>query len=142
MINKLNEAAKIAEKVGDAAQKAAPVIQTIISSLETIFETLGKSWDKISQVAPSANVNKVQKDFLNKEGLVTIAKENRVPDANEVCVMKKDDEDGKGYIVYIAYAKDRELLPMEQNKYVIIMCEGLSRDLLSLFSDKQLIILK
>ena len=79
-------------------------------------------------------------DIISKDKLVEIARECIVPNCNEVAAMKKN---GKGYecIIYLAYSKNKELLPQEQNFYVIINAKEASRSIDELFGKSELIIL-
>ena len=79
-------------------------------------------------------------DIISKDKLVEIARECMVPNCNEVAAMKKN---GKGYecIIYLAYSKDKELLPQEKNFYVIINAKESSKSVDELFGKTELIIL-
>lgn len=79
-------------------------------------------------------------DIVSKDKLVEIARECIVPNCNEVAAMKKN---GKGYecTIYLAYSKDKELLPQEKNFYVIINAKELSKSVDELFGKNELIIL-
>jgi len=79
-------------------------------------------------------------DVISKDKLVEIARECMVPNCNEVAAMKKN---GKGYecIIYLAYSKDKELLPQEKNFYVIINAKESSKSVDELFGKTELIIL-
>lgn len=82
----------------------------------------------------------LQEALLNKERLIVIAKEHIVIGATEVVAYKTSKSDS--FIVYLAYSKDKELLPVEKNRYVIIKAEALSGDVNALFGENKLIILK
>jgi len=79
-------------------------------------------------------------DVITKEKLVEIARECIVPNCNEVVAMKKN---GRGYerIIYLAYSKNKELLPQEKNFYVIINAKETSKSVDDLFGKYELIIL-
>ena len=68
------------------------------------------------------------------------AKKNIVSGATEVVAYKTSKADS--FIIYLAYSKEKELLPVEQNRYVIIKAEAVSGDINSLFGENKLIILK
>lgn len=44
--------------------------------------------------------------------------------------------------VNLAYGKDQELLEKDKNRFIILKVEALSADLLSMFEESELIILK
>lgn len=54
--------------------------------------------------------------------------------------MKTKQEDG--YFIYLAYSKDRKLLPVANNKYLIIKAQALAKEVEDLFAESELIILK
>ena len=45
-------------------------------------------------------------------------------------------------IVYLAYVKDRDLLPVEDNHYVVIKATALTPEVINLFEENKLVILK
>lgn len=69
-----------------------------------------------------------------------MAKENIVDGSNEVYVWKKTYE--SDMYVNLAYGKDQELLEKDKNRFIILKVEALSADLLSMFEESELIILK
>ena len=79
-------------------------------------------------------------EFLNSKTLLEIAKKYIVKGSNEVYVMRKQEK--KCIFVYLAYGKDKTILEKEQNKYVVIKAEGVSADILGMFDNKELVILK
>ena len=110
----------------DFKKEMIPVMKDLISS----FKDGDKKTDTII----------IQESLLNKEKLIEIAKKHIVFNATEVVAYKTSKSDS--FIVYLAYSKNKELLPIEQNRYVIIKAEALSGDINSLFGDNKLIILK
>lgn len=86
-----------------------------------------------------ANILPLNVQFLTKDKLVQTLKENTVPGSNEVAALLRKDK-SKIYL-YTAYLKDRELIPVEKNKYIIFISDAIARDLESLFDGKDLIVL-
>lgn len=80
-------------------------------------------------------------EFLTKDELVAIVKENIVPGSNGNIVYKKMFKDGTISIL-ISYLKDNAFLPVEKNVNVNINAEGISRDVKEMFGNKDIIILK
>ena len=76
---------------------------------------------------------------LTIEQLVNIAKKYMVSDANEIVVIKKQESDAT--ILYLSYAKDRELIERGKNKYIIIKATELANEVSELFTESDLIIL-
>lgn len=110
----------------DLKKEMVPIIKNLIES----FKNEKKKTDTIM----------VRESLLNREKLIEIAKKHIVVGATEVVAYKTSKSDS--FIVYLAYSKNKELLPVEQNRYVIIKAEALSGDINSLFGDNKLIILK
>lgn len=79
-------------------------------------------------------------ELLDMARLVGFAKEHIVKNSNEIVVMRVK-EDACCYI-YLAYSRDRELLPSDSNRYLIIKARALSPEVDNLFKDSELIILK
>lgn len=79
-------------------------------------------------------------EFLNSKKLIELAKKYIVAGSNEVYVMKRQEKDAVK--VFLAYGKDKTPLQKEQNKYVIIKAEGLSADILGMFEQSEVVILK
>ena len=86
------------------------------------------------------NVDFREVELLNSSKLITLAKENIVDGANEVYVWKKAYK--SGVYINLAYGKDQELLEKDKNKFIILKVEALSADLLSMFEESELVILK
>lgn len=86
-----------------------------------------------------ANILPLDVQFLTKDKLVQTLKENIVPDSNEVAALLRKDKN-KIYL-YTAYLKDRELIPVDKNKYIIFISDAIARDLESLFDGTDLIVL-
>lgn len=77
---------------------------------------------------------------LDMPTLVNFAKKYIVAKSNEIVAMKVKQDDC--YFIYLAYSKDRQLLPPAENKYVIIKAESLDKEVLDLFAESELVILK
>lgn len=110
----------------DLKKEMIPVVKSFVDS----FKDEKKKTDTIM----------VQETLLNKERLITIAKEHITVGATEVVAYKTSKLDS--FIIYLAYSKNKELLPVEQNRYVIIKAEALSGDVNAIFGENKLIILK
>lgn len=135
-----------------AKEKGKPIAKEMVSvimsegksTLEGIKQDTQSLWSEfkkeLREMDIPANIVTVDVEFLNSKRLLEIAKENIVPVANEVYAIKKQKSDA--VFVYLAYGKDKEPFSKEQNKYVIIKAEGLSADVLGLFSESELVILK
>ena len=101
-----------------------PILQELIKNFmnETEFDIFGE-----------------EVTSLTIEQLVNIAKKYMVSDANEIVVIKKQESDAT--ILYLSYAKDRELIERGKNKYIIIKATELTKEVSELFTESDLIIL-
>jgi hypothetical protein len=117
------------------------VIEELKKKLEEVWQMLISSYNENSKESMS-NVHKIvkEKDLLKKDDLVEAARENIVSGSDGVCAMLKKT-DSKVF-VFLAYLKDKELLPSDTNTYVILKAEAIARDVEVLFSNNELIILK
>ena len=79
-------------------------------------------------------------DMLDMPTLVAFAKKYKVSDSNEIVAMKVKQQDG--YFIYLTYSRDRQLLPIADNKYIIIKAQSLVKEVEDLFTESELIILK
>ena len=79
-------------------------------------------------------------DLLDLATLVGFAKEHIVKNSNEIVVMRMKEE-ACSYI-YLGYSRDRELLPSDSNRYLIIKAKALTPEVEDLFKESELIILK
>lgn len=79
-------------------------------------------------------------ELLKAQNLVEIVKSNIVKDSSEAYVWKIQEKDAT--YVHVAYGKDRELMDKDNNKFVLIKALALSTDVLNLFEESELVILK
>lgn len=81
-----------------------------------------------------------EEELLDSQKLLEYAKQYKVEGANEVYVWKIKKADA--LYIYLAYGKDKELIKKEQNKFLIIKVEALKTDVINLFNESELVILK
>ena len=96
--------------------------------------------DFIKSLKQVENVEYKEEEMFNSSKLIKLAKENIVTGSNEVYVWKKTYK--SDMYVNLAYGKDQELLEKDKNRFIILKVEALSADLLSMFEESELIILK
>jgi hypothetical protein len=122
-------------------------IETALKSINTIAEFVskisnilgGKETPASTSNTEAVTTRQYTTEFLKKDQLLTIIKENLVPGANQSCVMKSANE--THLLIYVAFAKDRNLLPTTENVYICITCEAISRELENMFNKDNLIII-
>lgn len=122
-------------------------IETTLKSINTIAEFVskisnilgGKETPASTSNTEAVTTRQYTTEFLKKDQLLTIIKENLVPGANQSCVMKSANE--THLLIYVAFAKDRNLLPTTENVYICITCEAISRELENMFNKDNLIII-
>ena len=125
-------------------EEVVPVV--IEESKKAIGEIAENTKEQVNEFIEELNTEKeVDVDFreielLNSSKLITLAKENIVDGANEVYVWKKAYK--SGMYINLAYGKDQELLEKDKNKFIILKAEALSADLLNMFEESELVILK
>ena len=123
------------------------VVPVVIEEGKKAIDEIAKNTnEQVNEFIEEINTEKVENvdfrevELLNSSKLITLAKENIVDGANEVYVWKKAYKSG----VYInfAYGKDQELLEKDKNKFIILKAEALGADLLNMFKESELVILK
>ena len=125
-------------------EEVVPVI--IEEGKKAIDEIAKNTKEQVNEFVEELNTEKeVDVDFreielLNSSKLITLAKENIVDGANEVYVWKKAYN--SGIYINLAYGKDQELLEKDKNKFIILKAEALGADLLNMFKESELVILK
>lgn len=85
------------------------------------------------------NTHAVESERLDKESLIHIAKKYIVEGCDGIAAIKTQNK--KEYIIYLAYMSGKELLPVENNNYIIIKTLSLTPDLEGLFGNEKCIIL-
>lgn len=118
------------EQISQEWEKIVPEIKELRAEIKKFGDEFTKK-----------NVTVMNEEFLNKERFFAIVREKKVKGANEVCVWRKDTGEGDKF-VYVAYAKDRELLEEDKNMFVNIKFKFIGQDLEEIFEGKELIILK
>lgn len=125
-------------------EEIVPVV--IEEGKKAIDEITKNTKEQVNEFVEELNTEKeVDVDFreielLNSSKLITLAKENIVDGANEVYVWKKAYK--SGVYINLAYGKDQELLEKDKNKFIILKAEALGADLLNMFKESELVILK
>lgn len=141
MKEKLNS---IFETLQKGIQDVIPIIvEEGKNTIDDIAKFAGEEWAKFKEnikSKPDAKVATEEVELLNAKKLVEFAKKYRVANANEVYAWKKQGDNA--VIVNLAYGKDKEPLDTADNQYVIIKAEGLSADVMNLFKESELVILK
>lgn len=111
-------------------------LSNFIYEVRKVLESV-KSNTPTPNEAESISLREYSVSLLSKEQLLAIVKENIVPGANQSCVMKRTND--THLIIYVTYAKDQNLLPTTENKYIRITCQAISRNLDSMFNQQELI---
>ena len=125
-------------------EEIVPVV--VEEGKKAIDEIAKNTKEQVNEFVEELNTEKeVDVDFreielLNSSKLITLAKENIVDGANEVYVWKKAYK--SGVYINLAYGKDQELLEKDKNRFIILKAEALGADLLNMFKESELVILK
>ncbi len=135
--------------IQEALQKGIEELSKAISeagkeTVQDISKDAKQAWEdflkKIREQKTPDYIVAEDVEFLNTKTLLEIAKKYIVKGSNEVYVMRKQEKNC--IFVYLAYGKDKTILEKEQNKYVVIKAEGVSADILGMFDNTELVILK
>ena len=141
------------EEIGALIESGKDFLKQLLPELEStlqdgvskIKEHLGKNGAQtmiqwIKGLISAKNVSAVIVERLSQNELFDIAKKNIATGADAFAVFRQQRNDG--IYVFLANCKGYELLPQENNKYVIVKASSLSDDVHALFNESDLIILK
>ena len=109
------------------------------ATTEYIYERIGNFLEsfKAAQNATIYNHNVVVLDLAT---LTEFGRKYRVSSSDGVAAMKVVKNNTN--IIYLAYTKNRELIHNKENCYVVIQASALTPEVINLFEDYELIILK
>lgn len=129
---------QIIEMVRDAL---GPLIQEKLEELKVSVkeEYLPQLKKFVKDLLKSRNVKYESVDVLTKPDMVSLIRLYRVNGSNGAAAFKQ--QKNEKMLVYFAYCKDRELLPEEENCYLVIEANTLDKDVEELFKESDLIIL-
>lgn len=138
-----------AKPLVDLAKKAVPYLkelaktygESLIQDLKSgkiNYETVRDKF--VNPQLAKADIKVIDIDYLTMDKLVQNIKDNTVPDSNEVAALLRKGRK-KNYL-YTAFLKDGELLPVENNKYLIFVADAIARDLETQFDGNELIVLR
>lgn len=129
---------QILEMLRDALE---PIIRDKIEEVKVKIkdEYIPKLKEFVEDILKSKNVKYESVDVLSKSDLISLIRLNRVNGSNGVAAFKQQKDEKM--FVYLAYCKDRDLLPEETNCYIVIEANFLNDDVNELFNESDLIIL-
>ena len=134
-------------KITDGSLLIVDVLKTFIKEGKDLFKRVKKEYQPIlEELKKRLEENDLELNIYGEEiervtlaHLVEISKTYMVEGANEVVVLKRQESDAT--ILYLCYAKDKELLKKEDNKYIIVKTKRLSDEVYDLFTESELVIL-
>lgn len=128
------------------------ILEMLRDALEPIFRDKIEDWKVkikdeyipklkkfVEDMLKSKNVKYESVDVLSKSDLISLIRLNRVNGSDGVAAFKQQKDEKM--FVYLAYCKDRDLLPEETNCYIVIEANALNDDVYELFNESDLIIL-
>ncbi len=129
---------QILEMLRDALE---PIIRDKIEEVKVKIkdEYIPKLKKFLEDILKSKNVKYESVDVLSKSDLISLIRLNRVNGSDGVAAFKQQKDEKM--FVYLAYCKDRDLLPEETNCYIVIEANFLNDDVNELFNESDLIIL-
>lgn len=135
----------VEEMIKDAFTFLATATVGLLETLRTEFKPIADSF--ISNVRGNTDNGGCKVTSFGKEvetldmnTLIGFGKQHIVVGSNEIVAMKVAQP--LGYYVYLAYSKDKELLPVQNNVYLIIKTKSLASDVENLFAESEVVILK
>lgn len=94
----------------------------------------------VKQVLAAKDLIVFEEDDLTVPILAKAIKENKVANSNQVVLYKKAKENC--FVVSFSYAKDKNLLPEDENKHVAFISKTLDEAINKMFGDKDLIVIR
>lgn len=126
----------VEEAIGRLVEYGGKIVDEVQKEFMPLLEDLVKNFTgEMKGLAFGKEVG-----MLDMPTLVDFAKKYIVAKSNEIVAMKVKQTDC--YFIYLAYSKDRQLLPTADNKYVIIKAQTLAKEVEDLFLESELVILK
>ncbi len=126
---------------------SAEVIPAVMAELKSnsaeIKQDAQTAWNEFKEnieKTPSENFTFTELELLDKEKLLSIATENIVECADEVYAWKKTESDC--VIISLAYGKNGELIETQKNQFITIKASAVTAEVLQLFGNEDLVILK
>lgn len=139
---------KIKESIGPEIERIKDEIKPELENAkqeikEHYKKTLADFMQRI-KVTSKDNMTAYEVDTLSSREMLQYAKNHIVKGSNMVVAFKQQGiiNEKEVAFVYLAYGKEKELLADENNHYVIIRANKLEQDILNLFSESDLVILK
>ena len=122
-------------------ESIAPIIQDKVEELQVrvVEEFIPKLKKFVEDLLKSRNVKYETVDMLTKSDMISLIRLNMIKGSNGVAAFRQPKDDKM--LVYLAYCKDKELLPEDTNCYIVIEAKFLANDVNVLFKDSDLIIL-
>ena len=148
----LDEVKEMLGKIGPALEESwdeikeavKPEIDDAKKEIKEHFQKTLLEFRKKISVTSVDNVTMYEVDTLTSIEMLKHAKAHIVKGANMVVAYKQEGlvRDKKVCLVHLAYGKGRELLPDNENHYIIIKANKLDEDVRNLFNESELVILK
>lgn len=113
------------EKIGEAGKDLLPTITMMIDDLT------GKNRERVYGK---------EVETLDMATLVEFTKRYVPAGSNEVVAIRKQEADGN--IIFLAYSKDKQLLPVDENHHLIFKAGNLAEEVSALFAESEVIIIK
>jgi hypothetical protein len=123
------------------------VIPAVLAELKNtgaeIKQNAEKAWSDFQsniEKTPPENFSLEEVELLKYDKLMSIATSNIVEGSDEVYAWKKTEDDN--VIISLAYGKDGELIDAQNNRFITIKASAVTADVLQLFGDDDIVILK
>ena len=93
------------------------------------------------EAANKANIDFSEVETLDSMTFFGICQRTILEEADAVAAYWKPGADGKANFIYLANVLNRELLPVEKNKYAVIKAKSVVDDVKEVFGDEKLVII-
>ncbi len=136
---------KFVDCINDLEEAWPKVVQASDEFKQGVTEDCKKEWsDFIGKTADfsydNVRIVRIEDKDLDLNKLTEVIRENIVESSNEVYALKKAKDDL--ICIYLAYGRNGEMLEKESNCYVVLITKFLKEDVLNLFNESELVIIK
>ena len=129
---------------GNLLKGAEDGIEKFSKQLDEALDAFDKGIDGKAQLAEAvskANIDYSEMENLDSTTFFGICRGTILEEADAIAAYWNPATDGKANFIYLANVLNRELLPVEKNKYAVIKAKSVVDDVKEVFGDEKLVII-
>lgn len=126
--------------IEELLKEATSLINKASDSIEEWTDTIKSSSNPETNIVKLPSIVEEIIETLRMSDLTTVVRAHMPKNANAVAAYYSKTKNA--YRITLTYLKEREILPKEENKVIVITSEFISREIENLFENRSVIILK